>query len=66
MAVATWGTMHGIAQVVDMSRYWGVFTQTLISCVVAVMVYFGLNYFLGSEEINWALRRKISNGINKS
>jgi peptidoglycan biosynthesis protein MviN/MurJ (putative lipid II flippase) len=62
MAAATWGTMHGIANLVDMSRYWGVFTQALVSCLVAVVVYLGLNYALGSEEINWALRRKINSG----
>lgn len=63
MAAATWGTMHGVANVVDMSRYWGVLIQTLISCFVAVVVYLGLNYALGSEEIGWALKRKISEGL---
>ncbi len=62
MALATWGTMHGMAGIVDMSRYWGVLTQVLVSCVAAIIVYLGINFLIGSEEIKWAFKRRINGG----
>jgi hypothetical protein len=62
MGVFVWLTMHGVANVVDMTRFVGIFTQTAISFLVGGVSFLLLSRFFNSEELSWALTRKI-NGV---
>lgn len=60
MGISMWTAMHISANFVDMSRFIGVLTQTVITLVVGGFVYFGLSYLFECEEMKWALTRKIN------
>jgi len=60
MGLAIWATMHISANFVDMNRFFGVLTQTVISLLAGGIVYFGLSYLFDCEEMKWALTRKIN------
>jgi peptidoglycan biosynthesis protein MviN/MurJ (putative lipid II flippase) len=60
MGFGMWGAMHLAASHVNMNRFFGVLAQTLVTCAVGFIIYFGLSYFLNSRELRWALTRKIN------
>lgn len=51
MALAVYGTLHLVAPLVDMTRVWGILTQTLVAIATGLVVYFGLASLLGFEEM---------------
>ena len=63
-ALVMGGAMHFsirfFATVFDMNRFFGVLLQTSVTLLVAAIVYFGLSYIFGFEEMRWALTRKIN------
>jgi hypothetical protein len=63
MGVAMHFSIRFFANIFDMNRFFGVLEQTILALLVAAVVYFGLTYLLGFEELRWALTRKI-NGKN--
>ncbi len=63
MGVLVWYSAHVASNYVDMNRFIGILTQTCIALVVGAVSYFGLSHFFDSDEMNWALTRKI-NGSN--
>lgn len=65
MGFAMWGTLHLVAGHVNMDRFIGILAQSVIACLVAFIIYFGLAYFFGQEELKWAITRKI-NGNKES
>ncbi|MEK9156345.1 MAG: murein biosynthesis integral membrane protein MurJ [Patescibacteria group bacterium] len=48
-----WLTMHAMANIVDMTRYWGVLAQTATGLLVGAGIYFGVNKLFNSEELGW-------------
>lgn len=60
MGILMWLTMHYVSGLVDMNTFVGVLKQACASLIVAFIVYFGLHYFFRSEEMKWALTRKIN------
>lgn len=60
MAFAVWGTIHFVAGLVDMSRFWGVMMQTISAVFVGVGIFFAASYFFEQEEMKWAFTRKIN------
>lgn len=65
MGVFVWLTMHGLANVVDMTRFVGVLTQTVVSLLVGGVSFLLLSRFFNGEELSWALTRKI-NGVKST
>lgn len=59
MGAFMWLTMHIMAGAVDMSRFVGVLTQTLVSIIVGFIVFATISYIAKSDEIKWALTRKV-------
>lgn len=64
MGAAIWLSAHIMAEKVDMNRFFGVLTQTAVSVSAGLIFYLGLSYIFDSEEMAWAVTRKI-NGQNK-
>ncbi len=64
MGVAVWSSMHIASLYVDMTRFFGVLTQTIIACVSGAIVFFTLSYFFDQEEMKWAVTRKINGESN--
>jgi len=60
MGLIVWGTMHYVANFVDMSRFWGIFIQTVISGTIGLVIYLLLSLLFQSDELNWALTRRIN------
>lgn len=60
MGVLVWFTMHFMTSYVDMNRFVGVLTQTLIALLVGAIAYFGLSLFFDCDEMKWALTRRIN------
>lgn len=60
MGICIWGSLHLVVNYVDMNRFFGVLTQTLIACGVGLITYLGLSYFFDIEEMKWAITRKIN------
>lgn len=60
MGVAVWSSMHIFANFVDMTRFWGVFSQTAVACATGGIIFFSLSYFFDSDEMKWAFTRKIN------
>lgn len=58
MAVCTWITIHQMAGIVDMQRFTGILTQTIVAVAVALAIYLGLSYFFNSQDLKWALNFK--------
>lgn len=65
MGLLIWLTLHTVVNYVDMNRFIGVFEQTIAALIVATISYFGLSRIFGSDEMKWAITRKI-NGVNVS
>ncbi len=61
MGFSMWVVLHLAANYVNMNRFFGVLTQTLIAASVGFIVYFGLSLMFNLEEMKWAITRKISN-----
>lgn len=66
MGLFVWGTIHLMANIVDMTRFYGVLEQTIVACLVGLISYLGLSYLFDCEEMKWALTRKINGKIEKS
>ena len=66
MGLFVWGTIHLMANVVDMTRFYGVLEQTIVACLVGLISYLSLSYLFDCEEMKWALTRKINGKIEKS
>lgn len=66
MGLLVWGTMHLAASFVDMSRFYGVLIQTIISLCVGFFSYWGLSYLFDCDEMKWVLARKINGKLEKS
>ena len=64
MGVAMWIAMHLAAPHVNMNRFFGVLTQTIIALAIGFAAYFGLSYLFGLDEMKWAVTRKINGGKN--
>lgn len=64
MALAVRASAHYFYNLVDMQRFLGVLTQSFLATFVGVVVYLVMTYLLNSEELNWAIKRKI-NGKDK-
>jgi putative peptidoglycan lipid II flippase len=60
MGASVWGTMHFMANLVDMTRFFGVLTQTIISSAVGLSVFILLGFIFKQEEMKWAFKRKIN------
>ena len=60
VGVLVWYAMHLTAPHVDMSRFFGVLTQTIVAFGVGLISYFGLAYLFNLEEMKWAITRKIN------
>lgn len=60
MGLCVWGSLHLVANYVDMNRFFGVLTQSLIAVAVGFGVYFGLSYIFDLDEMKWAITRKIN------
>jgi putative peptidoglycan lipid II flippase len=63
MGVAVWSSMHIASNYVDMTRFFGVLTQSIIACISGAAVFFTLSYFFDQEEMKWAVTRKINGGL---
>jgi putative peptidoglycan lipid II flippase len=50
MAVATYGTLHLVAPLVDMERAWGILVQALTGALVGVAVYYVVSRLIRIEE----------------
>ncbi len=59
MGVAVWLTMHFMANIIDMTRFWGVLTQTVVSAAIGFLVYVLLSYVFRCEELRWAITRQL-------
>lgn len=59
-------SMHSVANIVDMNRYWGILTQTCIALIVGLVSYLVLSRFFDSDEMKWALTRKVNGADPKS
>ncbi|MCL5410426.1 MAG: murein biosynthesis integral membrane protein MurJ [Patescibacteria group bacterium] len=66
MGFFVWATAHLMADVVDMTRFHGVLTQTMVASCVGVLTYWGLSHLFGCDELKWVLTRKINGKIEKS
>ena len=64
MAIIVWVVMHLMAKVVDMSRFNGIFVQTVVSAASGVLIYLLLNYIFNSDELKWAISRNINGETN--
>ena len=62
MGLVIWFSNHQLVKVVDMQTFFGVLEQTLISSILGAAVYLGLTSLFKSEEIKWAIFRKINGG----
>ncbi len=60
MGVVVWLTMHMMAGHVDMTRFTGIFVQSLTATAAGVATYLILGYLFKCEELSWAVTRKIS------
>ncbi|MEI6498543.1 MAG: murein biosynthesis integral membrane protein MurJ [bacterium] len=65
MGVVVWLTMHSMVNIVDMTRFVGVLTQATVSILAGIVSFLVLGRFFNSEELTWALTRKI-NGIKST
>lgn len=59
-------SMHIAASHVDMNRFLGILTQTCIALLVGLVSYLGLSRFFDSDEMSWALTRKINGKNNQT
>ena len=59
MGAVIWGVMHIASTYVNMDRFVGVLEQTLVSLLAGLFTYFTLSYLFDSQEMKWALTRKI-------
>lgn len=66
MGFLVWLSLHFVADRVNMNRFLGVLTQTVIACIVAAVSYFGLSYLFDQEEMKWAITRKINGSTKES
>ncbi len=66
MGVLVWFTIHLVAKHVDMTRFVGVLTQTVVAISVGTISFLGLSRFFNSEELKWALTRKINGAKSTS
>ncbi|HLC44006.1 MAG TPA: murein biosynthesis integral membrane protein MurJ [Patescibacteria group bacterium] len=57
MGIAVYLAMHLAANYVDMSRFWGVFLQTIFAGTVGVISYFIMGYITGQEELSSMIKR---------
>jgi putative peptidoglycan lipid II flippase len=48
--VALWATLHVVAQIVDMSRTWGIAVQGLSGAIMGGLAYLAVSWLLRSEE----------------
>lgn len=60
MGLFVWGSMHLMSLYVDMSRFWGVIVQTSVSLIIGAIAYIGLSTIFHSQELKWAVTRKIN------
>lgn len=60
MGFFVWRTLYVMANLVDMTRFWGIFSQTLVALMVAFSIFFSLSYLLNQEEMKWAITRRIN------
>jgi putative peptidoglycan lipid II flippase len=65
MGVAMHFSIRFFANVFNMDRFFGVLEQTVVTLVIAAVVYLGLSYLFGFEEMKWALTRKINGTIEE-
>lgn len=65
MGLLVWGSMHLLANYVNMNRFFGVLTQTGVAFSVGLLSYLVLSYLFGIEEMKWALSRKINASSKK-
>ena len=66
MAVFVWLTMHLMANYVDMTRFTGILIQAMVSGLVGVIIFLTLSYLLNSDELKWAITRKIAQDRSKN
>jgi putative peptidoglycan lipid II flippase len=66
MGVAVWSSMHIASLYVDMTRFVGVLSQTIIAIVSGAAVFFTLSYFFDQDEMKWAFSRKINGEANNN
>jgi len=64
MGALVWSSMHIAANYVDMNRFFGILTQTCIALVVGLISYLALSRLFDSDEMKWALTRKINGKDN--
>lgn len=60
MGFCVWASLHIVANYVNMSRFFGVLTQTLVAVGIGLITYFGLSYLFDLDEMKWAITRKIN------
>lgn len=58
MGITVYFSMHLIANYVDMTRFWGIFIQTILVCVIGLLAYLIMGYITGQEELNSIFKRK--------
>jgi len=51
---------HYLYNYFNMERFFGVLEQATITAVSGIVVYFIITYLLGSEEIGWAIKRRVN------
>lgn len=57
MGITVYLSMHLAANYVDMTRFIGIFLQTIFACVVGVISYLVMGYITGQEELGSILKR---------
>lgn len=60
MGIMVWATLHFMTNYVDMNRFIGVLTQTIVATIVGLIAYFAISHVFESDEMKWALTRKIN------
>jgi putative peptidoglycan lipid II flippase len=60
MGFVMWRLNHILANVFDMSRFFGILSQVVVSTFVGILVFLGLGYIFDLEEMKMAFTRKIN------
>ncbi|HOX41549.1 MAG TPA: murein biosynthesis integral membrane protein MurJ [bacterium] len=55
-----WAGLHLFSSMVDMTRFWGVLTQAILSSVIGLAIFLLLSRLFDQEELRWAVTRRIN------